>query len=98
MKKFSRIFFGGVLLIVCLANIFKDDEPKKSNRTNSVASWWKNYDPALKQRIDKSNCSQLQDEFNTAEANSDRQRARTGSGNLNLMSYIDDRMREKGCY
>ena len=98
MKKISRILLGSVVVIICLSQIFKDDKPKKSNKTNSIAEWWKNYDPSLKQRIDKSNCSQLQEEFNTAEANSDKQRARTGSGNLNLMTYIDNRMKAKGCH
>ena len=33
-----------------------------------------------------------------AEANSDRQRDRTGSGNMNLMTYINAKMQEKSCY
>ena len=59
---------------------------------------WTKYDPNLKSKIDNLNCVDLQKEFNTAEANSDRQRARTGTGNSLLMFYIDDKMREKKCY
>ena len=59
---------------------------------------WSNYDSGLKSRIDNSNCEQLQQEFNTADANSDIQRARTGIGNYLLMGYIDSIMQSKGCY
>jgi hypothetical protein len=63
---------------------------------------WENYHPSVRQRIDSmaasGDCAGLQDEFNTAETNSDAQRARTGDGNADLMRYIDDRMRGAGCY
>lgn len=59
---------------------------------------WSNYTPELKQRILDANCAELQREFDNAADNSDRQRARTGEGNLDLMNYIDDRLRLKGCY
>ena len=59
---------------------------------------WSNYDNSLKSRIDNSNCQQLQEEFNIADANSDSQRARTGKGNALLMSYIDGVMQSKECY
>lgn len=59
---------------------------------------WAYYSPDLKRRIDNAGCNDLQKEFNTAESNSDGQRARTGEGNSLLMGYIDGKMREKGCY
>ena len=59
---------------------------------------WENYDSTLKQRIDSANCQQRQEQFNIAEANSDRQMARTGSNNATLMGYIDNRMQMKKCY
>ena len=59
---------------------------------------WSRYDSSLKSRIDSLDCTGLQKEFNMAEANSDRQRDRTGSGNMNLMTYIDAKMQEKSCY
>lgn len=65
----------------------------------SIEPNWANYSPELKGRIDAmETCEELQKQFNISESNSDRQRARTGEGNANLMGYIDGRMREKGCY
>jgi hypothetical protein len=43
-------------------------------------------------------CVGLQDEFDTADANDDLQRDRTGEGNADLMGYIDDKLDEAGCY
>ena len=59
---------------------------------------WSRYDSSLKSRIDNLDCKGLQKEFNMAEANSDRQRDRTGSGNSDLMTYIDAKIQEKSCY
>jgi hypothetical protein len=59
---------------------------------------WSLYTPELKGRILNSNCTELQKEFDIAADNSDRQRARTGSGNLELMNFIDARLKAKGCY
>lgn len=59
---------------------------------------WSRYDSSLKSRIDNLDCTGLQKEFNMAEANSDRQRDRTGSGNSDLMTYIDAKIQEKSCY
>lgn len=63
---------------------------------------WENYDPSVKTRIDSmaasGECPGLQAEFDTAEANSDAQRARTGDGNADLMDYIDGKMSDAGCY
>ena len=73
-------------------------KPKPKSTTPKKARFWKRYDPSLKARIDKLNCTDLQKEFNTADRNSDMQRARTGVGNLELMEYIDNRLQKKGCY
>ena len=59
---------------------------------------WSKYSSSLKAIINSSNCDELQYHFNIAEANSDNQRARTGTGTANLMSYIDSKMQEKNCY
>tara|TARA_A100001015_G_C15018750_1_gene726882 strand:- start:627 stop:878 length:252 start_codon:yes stop_codon:yes gene_type:complete len=59
---------------------------------------WENYDSTLKERIDSANCQQLQEQFDIAYANSDRQMARTGSNNSDLMGYIDEKMQMKKCY
>ncbi len=63
---------------------------------------WENYAPSVKAQIDSlasaSDCAGLQAEFDTADANDDAQRARTGDGNADLMSYINDKMSSAGCY
>ena len=63
---------------------------------------WNNYSPKVKQKIDNltaiKNCQGLQSQFDTAEMNSTAQRNRTGESNSLLMGYIDDKMREAGCY
>jgi hypothetical protein len=63
---------------------------------------WENYDDTLKPRIDAhasaGDCAALQVEFDTAYANNTATRERTGEGNDKLMGYIDDLMRDVGCY
>jgi hypothetical protein len=53
---------------------------------------WGDYAPGLQQRIDdladKGDCGGLQDEFDTAEANS----------NPDLMTYVDQQLEAAGCY
>tara|TARA_Y100000022_G_C12948449_1_gene239249 strand:+ start:34 stop:378 length:345 start_codon:yes stop_codon:yes gene_type:complete len=75
----------------------KNKTTTTKSTTPKKASFWKRYDPSLKARIDSSNCYDLQKEFNNAADNSDRQRARTGVGNLDLMEYIQNRLQKKGC-
>jgi len=89
---------NGYIQYVDVNNIFK----KKAQTVTSNASFWKNYDTEVKARILKmignKNCSALQNEFNIAENNSKSQLRRTGTGNAELMSFIDDNMRSIGCY
>ncbi|MCB2412465.1 hypothetical protein LGT39_06325 [Demequina sp. TTPB684] len=63
---------------------------------------WDNYDASVKERIDSfeasADCDGLQAEFDTADANNAQQRERTGTGNAELMEYLDDIMRDVGCY
>ena len=63
---------------------------------------WSDYTSGLQARIDglaaAKNCGGLQAEFNTADANNEATRARTGHSNSDLMKYIDDAMRAAGCY
>jgi hypothetical protein len=90
MKKY---IIGAVVLLVANTIV------SCGSGSSEISVNWNNYSPELKQRIDSTNdCSKLQNEFNTASANSDMQRARTGEGNLNLMDYIDNRMQKLGCY
>jgi hypothetical protein len=63
---------------------------------------WENYSPSVKARIDSlaaaGDCSGLQREFDIADENDDAQRARVGSGNADLMDYVDAKLSEAGCY
>ena len=63
---------------------------------------WSNYSPMVKTRIDnfvkEKDCNGLQSEFDAADKNSDLQRNRTGEGNADLMAYLDEKMKECGCY
>lgn len=62
---------------------------------------WEDYAPSLKADIDAlasaGDCSQLQSEFNVADANNDATKARTGHNNAQLMGYIDAKLRSLGC-
>lgn len=63
---------------------------------------WENYDETLQPRIDAhavaGDCVALQSEFDTAYENNTATRDRTGEGNDKLMAYINDLMREVGCF
>lgn len=92
-----------LLIIICviawaISNAESEENKSSKPKGNTIANFWKNYDPNLKSRIDASDCSELQIEFNNAADNSDRQRARTGTGNLDLMNYIEAKMQSKGCH
>ena len=59
---------------------------------------WEYYADDLKETIDNANCVDLQVEFEKAYETSDAQRIRVGTGNQDLMGYIDQVLREKSCY
>lgn len=63
---------------------------------------WNRYDPEVKIRIDSmtknEDCVGLQKEFDTAFENDNMQRARVGTGNSQLMNYLDVNMKKIGCY
>lgn len=63
---------------------------------------WADYAPSIRAGIDaaagRRDCDELQLAFDTADANDDATRARTGHGNAELMRYIDGKMRAAGCY
>ncbi len=78
-------------------------DPDSENLPNDYnAKFWKNYDPEVKNRIlafvISGNCEGLQTEIETADANFDGQLARSGTGNTKLMMFIDENLREMGCY
>jgi hypothetical protein len=63
---------------------------------------WENYAPEVKARIDRmaveGDCGGLQAEFDAADENDTAQRNRAGSGNADLMGYIDAKLSAAGCY
>ncbi|MBT0606828.1 hypothetical protein KIV10_01410 [Aequorivita echinoideorum] len=64
--------------------------------------FWKNYDAEVKRKIVQmiylKDCDGLQKQFDIAEQNMNSQLARTGTGNSELMGFIDENMRKIGCY
>lgn len=105
---------GGILLVVIVIGLFRGDDQRSgetpppstvSSRTSvapSASMFGTKYSAAVQTRIDAMaadrDCRGLQAEFDTADANDDATRRRTGSGTADLMGYIDDAMRRVGCY
>lgn len=69
---------------------------------NSNDKFWKDYAPEVRVRIIEKvllkDCEALQNEFSIADQNNASQIARTGTGNTELMNFIDENLREIGCY
>jgi hypothetical protein len=63
---------------------------------------WDDYSASVKTELDgmadSGDCTGLQQQFDTADANNDATMARTGHNNAALMGYIDDLMSDAGCY
>jgi hypothetical protein len=87
-----------VLFLILTSCLFGGDSEGGSSVSVPSEPNWSLYTPELKGRILNSDCTELQKEFNIAADNSDRQRKRTGSGNVELMNFIDARLKAKGCY
>lgn len=66
------------------------------------SDFWENYSSKVKTRIHKliqeEDCTGLQQEFDIAGDNNLAQKRRTGTGNVELMDFIDENMKEMGCY
>lgn len=75
-------------------------EPDPAPATTTVE--WEDYAPELQGQIDAlavaADCTGLQSAFDTADANSDATRDRTGHGSAKLMAYIDEALKTAGCY
>jgi hypothetical protein len=78
-----------------------EPEPE-APRTPDADVDWENYAAEVRTRIDAlgaaGDCAGLQQEFDTAAANDIAQWSRTGSGNADLMQYIDEWLTLAGCY
>ena len=82
-----------VTLAACSSTSTDESEPDVT---------WSEYGPGVQRRIDKAteagNCRALQDEFDAADKNDDRHRAQFGTGNADLLDYLDAAMSDAGCY
>ncbi|AGC75973.1 hypothetical protein LX97_00651 [Nonlabens dokdonensis] len=69
---------------------------------NYDSEFWENYDEEVNIRIIKmilfKDCKGLQKEFDIADKNSESQRIRTGSGNVQLMNFINSQMIKMDCF
>ena len=99
MKKSQQIIVGilfGVFIVWVFSLFISDNEPKED--------FWNKFDPIVKERINNhiqnGNCTELQKEFDTTESNSQRNRksGRSSRHFVDLMRYIDENMKEIGCY
>ncbi len=63
---------------------------------------WQDYAVSVRTRIDSlaqaKDCSGLQAEFDTADANNDATMSRLGRNNAKLMGYVDAKLKAAGCY
>jgi hypothetical protein len=77
-------------------------ETPRPPATPKVEVDWHNHAPEVRTRIDAmgaaKDCAGLQYEFDVAYQMDGPQRNRVGSGNADLMRYIDQWMRMAGCY
>ena len=93
--------------LIIAIGMFSDSETSETSSSPAVASDnsgvnWSNYSPTVKTRIEgfiqSADCSNLQKEFDIADQNNAAQRNRVGTGNAELMGYIDSSMRKLDCY
>lgn len=97
MQASRRIAVAGLAVLLLAAC-----SSAENNSRGGPSVDWENYSSDVRTRIDgaaaSGDCGALQAEFNTADANNDAQRERTGDGNADLMTYIDAKLSEAGCY
>ncbi len=80
------------------------NELRKFNEEMGQLDFWKKYDPIVKKRIYKyivnKNCAELQKEFNLASNMMKRKQKSELSADkeLEFIDFLDNRMREIGCY
>lgn len=91
----------GVIVLIAIAAV-SAGSPKSPTPATTSGVQWSDYAPGLQSRIDglatQKDCTALQTEFDTADANNQATQTRTGHNNAKLMAYIDDKMRTAGCY
>lgn len=102
MKRRGLITIVAVLALAGCASPQPEAEPTPTPTFQMFNVEWEDYDAGLQERIDAlaqaADCDGLQEEFNTADANTASTLDRIGHTNANLMRYIDTELREAGCY
>lgn len=93
--------------VVTETNITKRDVEKTESKKQPIeldhSEFWDEFDPIVKQRVYKmiqeKDCTGLQKEFNITADNMDRLQAsgKSGSRNLKLMEFLEDKMKELDC-
>jgi hypothetical protein len=83
-------------------NAIRPSSAGNGSDTNVAGVQWGDYADGLKVRIDgeaaSHDCTGLQGEFDTADANNAATMTRTGHNNADLMGYIDAKMQAAGCH
>lgn len=78
------------------------DDTTATTEGSTIDVPWDDYAAQVKITIDDlaiaKDCTGLQAQFDTADANNEATMTRTGHNNADLMSYIDDKLRTAGCY
>ena len=101
MKLLGALVLLLIGLSACTSSTGSEDEPERET-ADVIEVPWDRYAPQVRQRVDRAikreNCQALQDEFDAADANDERQRAKYGEGNADLLDYLDAAMAEAGCY
>lgn len=88
---------GSLLLTACGIDP-NPDNPPVSATASPPAVPWSDYAPGVQARLNgTADCSKLQDEFDTADANNAAVAARTGHNNAALMAYIGWLQTRLGC-
>ena len=107
-KKIKLIVAAILVLPIVIGLLLPDTDSgvDKSASSTSISSdnsgvKWSDYSPAVKTRIEEliqaGDCSSLQTEFDIADQNDTAQRNRVGTGNADLMNYINTSMQKLGC-
>ncbi|MCB0746484.1 MAG: hypothetical protein KDC90_03390 [Ignavibacteriae bacterium] len=82
----------------------KEVEKEEPKMKMDNSAFWNEFDPIVKERIHKlienKDCAGLQQEFNNTADNMDRIQNAGGSGsrNLKLLTFLEDKMKELDCY
>jgi len=96
MKRTMGALLVAAILTGC-ASTGSEREPEPAPEVD-----WSRYAPQVESRIEdlasKGDCDGLQREFDTADANDDAMRKRTGEGTADLLDYLDAEMQAADCY